>query len=118
MPDANPANSICPAGWRLTKVTEYTSGALGDDDIYNLLYYYNNRRVDTDIDVVAGSLYFVRSGNITGAGLRFAGFVGDYWSSTVSSYLWSYYFTLHSTYADPASTGSRAVLRSVRCVAR
>ena len=119
----NPQNSICPAGWRLPTVTnaspDYTS-ADTKREIDRLVYLYNNNShvTNSSAKLELAPLYFVRSGYISGNTVGAAGNYGQYWSSSVNSSSWAYYFQFTATSVGSGNASLRSYGRSVRCVAR
>ncbi|MDO5451898.1 MAG: FISUMP domain-containing protein, partial [Candidatus Saccharibacteria bacterium] len=119
----NPQNSICPAGWRLPTVTSASpifSSSGSADEFARLVYLYN----DNDINMYSSAklelapLFFARGGNIYSGSLANSGFVGFYWSSTVSNSSDSYHFYFYDTYVNSKYNSGRGGGFSVRCVAR
>ena len=114
---ANPQNSICPAGWRLPIITSYTTGQMGNNEFYNLIYKYT-MGANTDYFTVVTPLWFVRGGYLTAGGLSSSGYSGNYWSSTVNLGYSSYHLTFESSYSSSADAQHRSDTLSIRCLAR
>ena len=114
---ANPKNSICPAGWRLPIITSYTTGQMGNNEFYNLIYKYS-MGASTDYFSVATPLWFVRGGYLAAGGLSSSGYSGNYWSSTVNLGYSSYHLTFESQYSSSADAQHRSDTLSIRCIAR
>ena len=121
---ANPQNSICPAGWRLPTVTNaspaYTT-ASSQDEFSRLANLYANYTGSTSLssqNLEAAPLYFVRAGYVSSSQQSYAGYDGDYWSSSVNSNNRSYYLYFLSSHVYPQSYYNRSYAFSVRCIAR
>ncbi len=114
---ANPQNSICPAGWRLPIITSYTTGQMGNNEFYNLIYKYT-MGANTDYFTVVAPLWFVRGGYLAAGGLSSSGYSGNYWSSTVNLGYSSYHLTFESSYSSSADAQHRSDTLSIRCIAR
>lgn len=125
--DNNPQNSVCPSGWRLPVITTYTDIAVGDNDFANLSNFYSDG-MDSYGWIIAGPLYFVRSGAIYGSNAAHSN--GYYVSSTSGGDNRAYILRLGKDSSSDESVGlvnniyvnqnynSRSVGFSVRCVAR
>ena len=116
----NPANSICPKGWRLPNVTNKEFG--------NLLVQYDIINTNTSTSYINGvssvnsmgasPLYFVRGGVVFGGSLNYSGSNGVYWSSTLLNGPRAYYLDYNSSSIDPQHYDNRSIGWSVRCLAR
>ncbi len=119
----NPQNSICPAGWRLPTKTNASPDYTNADtkrEFQRLVYLYNNNNYETSSSakLELAPLYFVRSGNVSGSTVGYAGNYSQYWSSSVNSSSYAYYFRFAATYVSSGDASFRNYGRSVRCVAR
>ncbi|MBR3322342.1 hypothetical protein IKG05_01745, partial [Candidatus Saccharibacteria bacterium] len=117
----NPENSVCPLGWRLSRIASYESGVIGSNEIYNLVYYYGG----SGANLIVAPLYLVRSGTVWGSSgngyLASAGYTGRFWTSTVSSDTKSYIYDLIDEVdggLNVAAKYNRLDAVSVRCLAR
>jgi len=81
-PANNPQNSICPSGWQLPTITNYTAYRTGTNDFYNLDYWYNASKTNTSAGLAAAPLFFVRSGYVYSGSLNYSGSLAYFWSST------------------------------------
>ena len=115
----NPKNSICPKGWRLPIIATYEDGELGNNDFYNLKYYYNPSD-NTGHFLTDSPLYFVYGGLIVNGSLISINSGGNYWSSTPNSSSNAYYLSFNNNSVNFSSPGlnSRHGYFSVRCLAR
>ena len=102
---ANATDSICPKGWRLP-------------------ISRSGREFDTlvgDLDsttITQAPYYFNPSGHVGSGSLRYAGYRGDYWSSTqYPSIGGAYNLYFRSGYVDPSASYVRHAGLSVRCLA-
>ncbi len=80
-PSTNPANSICPAGWRLP-ISSY------DNEIATLVSVYSNTTSNgelADRTFTGAPLYFTRSGYVNESNLSYAGARGQYITSSIES---------------------------------
>ena len=110
----NPQNSICPRGWRLPTI----SSVVANSEFARLNNVYNNGSISSDKNLERGPIYMIRSGNVNGGNLEYAGYSGDYWSSTVDNNSGAYYLYLRSDNIN-VSHGvgyGRFIGRSIRCV--
>ena len=81
-PDNNPANSVCPKGWRLP----IASSATNDDEFLRIINLYPSSDTDKkDLGVVSSPLYFIRGGCTRDNTLKYAGSSGGYYTSTVAN---------------------------------
>ena len=110
----NATDSICPKGWQLPTSNNSNSGSF--QALTNAYSISNNAAGSTAL--VSAPLYFVRSGYVTSGTLRFAGYYGDYWSSTAYSNTSSAYeLCFTSGYVGPSNYANRYYGQSVRCLA-
>ena len=112
----NPQNSICPAGWRLPTISADSSGSSGTTNEFlrfNTVYGNFSDRV-----VIANPLWFVRGGFIDSGNLKYSGYDGSYWSSTVGSTNLAYRDLFDSSGNSPDASSPRGIGWSVRCIAR
>lgn len=132
----NIVGSICPKGWTLPKAgRDMSNGQSFDIDgaFYGLLskYGYTNwltdgsdgyLRISSGTDLTWSPLYFVRGGVIypSSGSLRYAGYDGLYWSSTVSSTSsdMAYALLFNSTNIYPSYSTMPASGLAVRCVSK
>ena len=114
-PENNPQNSICPKGWRLPVITNYSTTEPGDNDFANLNYYYNNGN-NTGIKLTNSPVYLAMAGITEGEGFKTSGL---YRSSTVYNANINYYLTVSSQKID-VSTYYYFKMHGfpVRCLAR
>ena len=114
----NPRNSICPKGWGLPIITEYSDYYSGDNDFANLKYYYHNSTVSPiwlNIPglIVSGNTYQFNS-------------IGYYQSSTLNGDRSAYYLRTTNNKMNPAGYyvydiydgNNRGFGFSIRCLAR
>ena len=106
----NPQNSICPKGWRLPTV----SSVADYNEFSRLVSLYGN----TPAKIMAGPLWFVRSGYVNGGNIDNSGSYGNYWSSTVASETNARYLYFYGSDISPAYSYGRSLGFSVRCLAR
>ena len=105
----NPKNSICPKGWRLTRI----SSTPVYNDFQNLYSAYGT------IGKANGyPLWLVRAGYVYGSTLYDSGNYGNHWSSTVNSANIAYNLRFDSGNFYPSYSYNRRSGFSVRCVAR
>ena len=95
-PENNPKNSICPKGWRLPIITNYSNTEPGDNEFANLNYYYNGGKTNQISGLVSGPLYFVKAGMLWNntSGIGYLTSFSNYWSSTVYSLSAAYLFNI------------------------
>ena len=118
-PENNPINSICPKGWRLPIVTNYSTDQPGNNDFNNLNYYYNNGSTTTNAGLRAAPLYFKYSS--TAPNLLYMNNMMYYQSSTITiSYNSAYPMNMVSGWGEALSYGTlaRNLGSSLRCLAR
>ncbi len=113
----NPHNSICPKGWRLPIVTEYSNYYSGDNDFANLKYYYRNSPTSP--------IWFNKSGLIVSGDTKQFGLIGFYQSSTLNGDKSAYYLRIDNNMNpvgyyiyDQYDGNNRGFGFSVRCLAR
>ena len=115
----DPANSICPKGWRLPNIINQEFG--------NLLVQHGIIETNTSITYLEGgfdkmgatSLYLVRGGNINNGSLNNSGSYGSYWSST--SYTngnRAYHLRFSSNDVNPHYSNNKGFGYSIRCLDR
>lgn len=110
----NPKNSICPKGWRLPVIAEYSNGELGANEFYNLGYSYGSTSNDEHIS--GSPVWLIRTGWVTG-GLSSAGSNGLYWSSTVANEMSAHDLYFHHWGFNPKNYYGKGNGASIRCVA-
>ena len=116
MPD-----SICPKGWRLPieQTTNNEFSTLLGPSNYNIYNGSNSELSFENLNSIrTAPLYFVRSGNVNGGTLNYAGRYSNAWSSTIGSSINGYYLYLLSTNIYPARNSYRFHGFAVRCLAR
>ena len=115
----NPANSICPKGWRLPNVTNKEFG--------NLLVGYDIISTNTSISYLtdvnsmgAAPIYFVRDGHVSNGSLSNSGITGYYWSGSFDNggNHHPYYLFYDSSDIRPQNSRARPYGWSIRCLAR
>ena len=100
-------DSICPKGWQLPTSNNSNSGSFG-----GLVGSLNSTTI------TQAPYYFNPSGYVYSGSLRYAGFEGDYWSSTAySNTSRAYYLYFNSGRVNPSDVDSRYSGQSVRCLA-
>ena len=119
----NPANSICPAGWRLPTTTGQSptySEEGSRNEFARLVYLYNNNSYVTNSSakLEAEPLFFARGGYAYGSSLNLTGNLAFYWSSSVNSSNFAYYLYFLAPYVYPADSSNRYNGFSVRCLAQ
>ena len=108
-------DSICPKGWQLPTSNNSNSGSF--QALMNAYSISSNTAGSTAI--AQTPLYFNPSGYVYSGSLRYAGYVGRYWSSTAySSTSNVYLLSFYSGGVSPSTNGSRYNGFSVRCLAR
>lgn len=118
-PENNPINSICPKGWRLPIITNYSTDQPGNNDFNNLNYYYNNGSTTTNAGLRAAPLYFKYSS--TAPNLLYMNDMMLYQSSTITiSYNSAYTMNMISSWGEAPSyrTLAKDLGSSLRCLAR
>ena len=117
-PSASPQNSICPAGWKLPSITNYDNNATGNNDFWNLAYYYNDKKINTDTGLVASPIYFVRGGYVHSSNLNNPHYNAYYWSNTSESSNYAYLLGFQSNNAAYTASYMRSYACSIRCIVR
>ena len=114
----SPQNSVCPANWRLPRVAAVTNGEPGNNDFYNIAYYYGNV-TNSDSAIIAKPLWFVRGGYFLYGTVGSSGGSGYYWSSTGKSWSYSYSFYFSKTSFSPIMGDyGKDDGMSIRCIVR
>ena len=104
-------DSICPKGWQLPTSNNSNSGSF-----QALMNAYSIGNDSTKI--TQSPLYFHPSGYVYSGSLRYAGYGGNYWSSTAdSSASDAYYLSFYSGGVAPSDYNYRYRGQSVRCLA-
>ena len=115
----DPANSICPKGWRLPNIVNQEFG--------NLLVQHGIIETNTSITYLEGgfdkmgatSLYLVRGGNINNGSLNNSGSYGSYWSSTsYNNGNRAYHLRFGSNDVNPHYSNNKGFGYSIRCLDR
>ncbi len=115
---SSPQNSVCPANWRLPRVAAVTNGEPGNNDFYNIAYYYGNV-TNSDSAIIAKPLWFVRGGYFLYGTVGSSGGSGYYWSSTGKSWSYSYSFYFSKTSFSPIMGDyGKDDGMSIRCIVR
>jgi uncharacterized protein (TIGR02145 family) len=113
----NAATSICPAGWRLPKISENEFGNLFY--IYNIIptatgdgIYYADNGFN---NIRRSPLWFVQSGEIDNGNKVSSGSVGFYWSSSAAN---NNSLAFNSGRVYPKNGNNKGLGFSIRCLAR
>ena len=123
---SNAEGSICPAGWRLPKITG-NEGGITDSEFGSMLVVEGviNKSVDDPYYVVDGfkkirtaPLWLIQSGGVVyGSMLGYTGSSGFYWSGTVRNNNNAYRLDFSSSTISPANASTRNLGFSIRCLA-
>lgn len=116
----NPRNSICPRGWRLPIITNYSNYYAGNNDFANLNYYYNNGSTSSNAKLLSAPIYFTKSGYTRTNRLDTYSNWGLYQSSTLYNNSSVYYLYLTGGVSPAYRYGNydRGWGYSIRCIAR
>lgn len=110
---------ICPKGWHLP------SGGSNNSDFGNLVIKYGATNVTSSVALTTAwakvfnyAFKTVRAGDFYGGSLNHVGSGGGYWSSVAVNAMGRYYLGIGMSDMIPATSNSRNVGRSIRCVAK
>ena len=122
--DAVKNANICPAGWKLPRVAYnyYINASAGSNADFPYLNNALNGSYSTTSTFAGSNNWrkypnnFVFAGYWDGAGARYRGTLGGYWSSSVYNSNFAYRLYFSAAYVTPAGTGEKRFGFSVRCV--